>query len=165
MKFEKIAGASGTIKELGVEWTDTHIHYDPYARIYIGENQMHSLASKLSTYNGPLYRGNDGNLYIVEYVNVSDIMIPACWMPVKLVSRNDPTIYWAISVAERGFMSYYNTGELYGEFSLETSTNVFAVKTFSTEEEARSTMNEIVYFSNGKVRPDELEVCLWLYNP
>ena len=85
LTFTKIEGASGNLEELGVRWASTTIQRNEEILRDIGENRMNDYTDDLCSYDGPLFLGSDGKLYIVEFIWRDEGFIPACWMPVERV--------------------------------------------------------------------------------
>lgn len=83
LNFTKIENKSGTLEELGVRWASDTICVNSDVRREIGENHMGNYTDDLCSYDGPLYQGSDGRLYIVEWWYGGAEPIPACWMPVE----------------------------------------------------------------------------------
>lgn len=81
--FKAIPGASGSIHDIGVRWASDTICVNPDVRREIGENHMGNYTDNLCSYDGPLYQGSDGKLYIVEWYYGGNEPVPACWMPVE----------------------------------------------------------------------------------
>ena len=157
LTFTKIEGASGTLDELGVRWAGTTIQMDETIRRDIGENRMNDYTDDLCSYDGPLYLGSDGKLYIVEFIFRYEGFRPACWMPVEPVSGLPVSVNYAILVDGAYIQS---VSVEYGTVSVNPLTN-WAMR-FKTQEDAIGEIAEIEYHFPEKFRKGSLHPVLIL---
>ena len=83
MMFSRITEKAGTLTEHGVAFFGGTISISDTVRRRIGDNRMFDAMDDLCSYDGPLYRGEDGKTYAVEFDYSGDVPEPACWWEVR----------------------------------------------------------------------------------
>lgn len=84
LTFTEVPNTDGHIKDLGYRLIETS-DFDIDVRERVGVNMMDNWIDGLADGFGPVYRGSDGNNYLVHFCYWYDPPAPACWWQVEKV--------------------------------------------------------------------------------